>query len=132
MLAGNNHEGDDLSSIEELKAQRDALQKKISELEVATRQASNADFLGRCFTFRNRFSCAPHGQCDTWTVYFKVLALNGTGFTTFQFQRDPTGVVTIEPSRYCPNIGGNVTEITPEEFQSQYDCLVGLLGSLVL
>lgn len=92
---------------------------ELDEIEEAEARLSATEFVGRCFKYRNSFSC-PKGPEDRWWVYAKVLDSEGGAL---QFQRDKNGMWRVEPEAYMSTRNGSVGagwyEIEPEEFDDE-------------
>lgn len=102
-----------------LYAQRREIAEKISEIEGAEIIPLTAGFLGRCYRFRNNYSC-PKNKSDYWFLYAKVTGVDGRSLTLFQFQRDKDGRSSVEPdnSRFWGMEG--YEEISHHEFHKQW------------
>lgn len=95
------------------------LRAELYKVEDAERKAEHAKLIGRCFKYRNCYSC-PKEESDYWWMYTKVTGM-GDGYwpKAFQFQTDKDGKIEIEYARHHANLGGYV-EITAKEFNAAW------------
>lgn len=52
---------------------------------------------GKCFRYRNSYSC-PEKPSDYWYIYRRVVGHTDYSVTTFDVQRDSYGLIKIEPN----------------------------------
>ena len=100
---------------------------EICEIEHAEKRVRNQSLVGRCFAFRNCFSC-PEGPEDYWTLWQKVVAIDESGEpVVFRFQTDKHGRIEIEQRNCLGHMGDETTE---EAFLEAWKKLTDLVGSL--
>ena len=78
-------------------AERDRLNAIIWKQEREDRDAAQAAIVGRCFKYRNSYSC-PESDDDRWWLYAKVTHVRDGSVWCFEFQRDSRGHFEVRPS----------------------------------
>ena len=81
------------------KSLRDA-QRELSAIEAKEQEAYNKAVLGKCFRYRNCYSC-PEKPSDYWWLYARVVKVSGQDVICFEFQTDRYGEIFIRPDRRC-------------------------------
>ena len=85
-----------MSELEELRKQLVVLNGRIWNLEDAKRAEENANLEGKCFRYRNCYSC-PKDESEYWWLYRRVTSVGKDGrMQVFQFQTDQYGKTEIE------------------------------------
>jgi hypothetical protein len=109
-----------MDELEKLNAERARINNRIWAIEGKRRAAEHANFLGKCFKYRNSYSC-PQGDKDRWWLYAKVISVDARGeVKAFQFQTDKYGKLAIEASyRITHSLGGYIP-ITAGEFNKAW------------
>lgn len=79
-----------------LEAQIKALRAELDKIEEAEEQERNAGLIGRCYRYRNTYSCASKPS-DYWFMYGRVLSVEGHSATVLMFQTDSGGQMTLHP-----------------------------------
>lgn len=110
-----------MSNLEDLKKQEKAIREEVWALEQIESEKRNAALVGRCFRYRNSYSCPE--PWEKWWLYVKVTGVRGNYLETFRFQDDLQGHIEIESQSWSsPNLVGE--EITLEEFQAEWQNLL--------
>jgi len=82
--------------LQDLRLQASVLQRQIWELEATERRKASDRLVGKCFLYRNCYSC-PKGPEDYWNLYQRVLRVTHDGnLQVFSFQVDKDGVISVE------------------------------------
>jgi hypothetical protein len=117
--AENKSEGDAVSKeLQDLRLQASELRERISRLESVERHKENAKLIGKCFVYRNCYSC-PSGPEDYWNLYQRITAMTKDGnLRVFSFQTDKDGQITIESrSRSAGSLG---EPLSPAKFRAAW------------
>jgi len=89
--------------------------------EEATLRPMRQALVGKCFKYRNCYSC-PVGPKDYWVDYTKVVGVDGSSFVVVSVQKDKYGAVRIE-ERSSPGFDGKMMDgyvpITNREYQRE-------------
>ncbi len=107
----------------------DAARVELWRLEAQEAEDRNRAFIGKCFKYRNCFSC-PQGPEDYWWMYGKVLSVQGTSIQMWQFQTDKYGEISISPSATCAQMTSNYQEIPLAEFNQAWQATMEKLERL--
>lgn len=106
---------------EQLEAELRPIQNALGKLRDQEAKKEAAAVVGKCFKYRNCYSC-PSKASDYWWMYIKV-----TGAThwpqTFEFQTDKYGHLTVKTDKMAIVVGkeGNgYTPITVKEFNAAW------------
>lgn len=93
---------------------------ELSGQEVAEARAVNAALVGKCFAYRNCYSC-PQGSEDYWTMYARVEGLDEYGnLVILKFQTDKNGLFDLDPKHYTGAVSmGGYREIPAAEFEQK-------------
>lgn len=79
-----------------LQRQASRAHEKLRAIEEAERKAVSLKLVGRCFRFRNSYSC-PSEPSDYWWLYAVVTGVGAFGHANaFMFQTDKHGKITID------------------------------------
>lgn len=97
---------------------------KLSAIEDAEAEERNARLLGKCYKFRNSFSC-PQSAADYWWLYLRVTTIVGHEMGAWQFQCKKDGGIEILPNAFLPLFfpGPAYIEISDGEFRSAWHAL---------
>jgi hypothetical protein len=98
--------------------------------EDAERRAKGASLIGRCFRYRNCYSC-PQSEADYWWLYLRVTDMNEHGsLQGWSFQTDKDGRVSVWAREHILSelvSSDGYKEIPQAEFDRAYgDLLRGL------
>lgn len=94
------------------------VRRELSRIEAAERLKANRGLVGKCYVYRNSYSC-PETEADYWPLYKKIISLDEFGnFQTLQFENDNSGQLTIKSDKWG-SLHGDYVEITQEEFEQQ-------------
>jgi len=96
---------------------------EMREIETAERLLHNDGLVGKCYKYRNCFSC-PEAESDYWWLYVRVDKLSESGTpVTFGFQTDKYGTVSIEADKHNFTIGDDWAQISEKEFTREWNKL---------
>ena len=100
-----------------LEKQMYAIRKELSAIEEADNEARFSGLIGRCFSYRNCYSC-PKTDKDYWLTYCRVNSISGSYANVMEFQIDSTGRITMEPDTcmQAAMLGASWTQISPAAF----------------
>lgn len=84
--------------IKDLKETIMTARKELNTITDVQDKIKDAEFLGKCFKFKNCYSC-PGKPEDYWWIYKKVVSAE-SGLHVFCFQMDCNGMIRIEPDRF--------------------------------
>lgn len=101
-----------------LQEQLAPLQAELHRIEDAEKKAESVAFLGKCFKYRNNYSC-PKGPQDYWWLYAKVIGMGEYWPVAFEFQTDKDGQITIREKECFSRLKGH-NEITQKEFDAAW------------
>ena len=92
---------------------------KLREIERAQERAENEKLIGKCFRYRNSYSC-PETDADYWWIYARVTGLDEGGEpSALEFQTDKYGRTKIEVgAMFSPKIGWQ--ECTARHFHMEW------------
>lgn len=91
--------------LQDLRLAASALQERIWSLEQEERTKANRSLVGKCFAYRNSFSCP--GPDDYWTLYQQVMRLTASGnVQVFSFQIDKDGRIEIQTREHSTTVLG--------------------------
>lgn len=112
-----------------LQAQIRDLQRELSVILDAERDAENASFSGKHYRVRNNYSC-PSKPSDYWWMYVGVIDTRD-GIFAMTFQTDSRGEVRIEKRAfYMPVTLNSYQQITKREFESEFRKMLARVGKL--
>jgi hypothetical protein len=100
---------------EQLEAEMAPLQRALNKLRDAETRAQSQALVGKCFKYRNNYSC-PSKPSDYWWLYIKVTGLSGTWPKTFEFQVDKYSRIEIKTDTTRIRPDGGYVEISSKEF----------------
>lgn len=115
------------SELELLRREQAALTARIIEIEEAHRAAELAPLVGRCFRYRNCYSC-PESDDDYWFMYTRITGILDGALQALRFQTDKHGKIEVEE---C-DVWGTSTlgdEITAQEFSNALSAIREALAS---
>lgn len=118
------------NELKRLQAERKRVNERIGAIEMAARDKENTALVGRCFKFRNSYSC-PEKPSDYWWLYLVVLKAAKGGLYTFEFQTDRHGEFDIKPRGFHYNIGDDYQQISRTEFDRAWKQTRKEIASLV-
>lgn len=112
------------TDLESLREKARAVQNRIWKAEAAERYEKAKGLLGKCFRYRNSYSC-PEGEKDRWWLYMRVTEVTKDGWlTVFSFQTDKDGAIEIVPEKRKMHESSLGEPITQKQFQHAYKILV--------
>jgi ribosomal protein L35AE/L33A len=108
-------------------ARQQELERTIAEAREALRSLEEARdgkeaaaLLGKCYVFRNCYSC-PDGPQDYWGLYLRVVGVEHGQCVLVTFERDKNGDLRVERSRRSPRmLGGGYREISLGELRKAW------------
>ena len=105
---------------EQLEAEIAPLQRALADLRDAETQRESEALVGRCFKYRNCYSC-PKEASDYWWLYIKVTHVGEYWPVTFEFQTDKDGMIQIKTDQTRVRVeNGGYVEIKPSEFNAAW------------
>lgn len=103
---------------EQLQAKIYKLRKRLSTIDHNEAQQANEKLLGKCFKYRNNYSC-PKKPSDYWWLYVRVGKVDGNVLSGLEFQVDKYGEITINPKKgRMHTIDSNFVPISKRTFNS--------------
>lgn len=114
---------------ESLSAEVARLREQLAAIEEAEQAEQNAALVGKCFKYRNCYSC-PQSDADYWWLYIIVTGVGEHGaMKGWSFQTDSAGKITIEPAEgfargRLMQSGGGYIEIAPKQFWREWGTVV--------
>ena len=103
---------------ERLKAQMAPIRAELQRIEDAEAKAKSVAILGKCFKYRNCYSC-PKGPEDYWWLYVKVTGMGDYWPVAFEFQTDKDGKLTVKTEECFSRFEG-YDEISVKEFNAAW------------
>lgn len=101
------------------------LRVELYKLEAIEKHEFNLPLIGKCFKYRNSFSC-PETDADYWWQYEKIIGIdNDTDqlkVWTFEHNKDNTISICFSENRY--SVLPESKEISNEEFMQAWEALV--------
>lgn len=97
------------------------LRANLERIEDAERKAQSVALVGRCFKYRNSYSC-PQGPKDYWWLYVKVVGIGEHWPVSMEFETDRDGKIEIR-TRECFSRFEGHDEIKPSEFNAAWRSL---------
>lgn len=92
---------------------------KLAAIRDAERTEENAALVGKCFRYRNCYSC-PEKPSDYWPLYAKVQRIDKHGYlTVFTFETDKDGAVRIKTEKFMMSMSG-YEPITLDRFKAEW------------
>ena len=115
-----------MDTIESLQQQHAEIRDKLSRLESVKRFEEHQKLLGKCFRYRNCYSC-PKTEDDYWWLYRRVIGFTKDGYLqVFQFQRDQYDKIEIETCTRQTSCGGE--PITLKQFQYAFKIVARMVN----
>jgi hypothetical protein len=103
----------------ELQTIIDNARNELYKIEDNEKMESFNQLLGKCFRYRNCFSC-PSSDKDYWYMYMKVTGISDSGeLLILQFEKDGHGDFSIRPD-YTNLLLDLSIEITEKEFNDAW------------
>ena len=104
-----------MTRLDELREFAVTIREEISELEEAEKKPIRLALIGKCFKYRNCYSC-PEKPSDYWYLYLKVLRIKGANAIVEEFQCDKYGEIQIKPAKeiYYPENTLKMYELIPD------------------
>jgi hypothetical protein len=103
---------------EQLVAEIAPLQAALGRLRDAEERQKASWLVGKCFKYRNNYSC-PKGPRDYWWYYVKCVGMGQYSPKTFTFQTDNEGRIEIKEEGWFMRTDGYV-EISEREFRAAW------------
>lgn len=105
---------------DELLAKIKPLQVQLNRIEGAERRAANEPLVGRCFKYRNSYSC-PEKPSDYWPLYMRVDRADDTGIWCTEFQIDLYGRAEAQKGKHYYRLMDDFQEISGAQFARAWD-----------
>jgi hypothetical protein len=102
---------------EQLEAEIAPLQAQLHRLRDAETLKDSKALVGKCFKYRNCYSC-PKGPSDYWWLYVKVVRVGDYWPVSIEFQTDRDGSITIKQNDCF--MRHEHTEIPAREFNAAW------------
>jgi hypothetical protein len=100
---------------------------ELRAIEDAEKTKANASLIGKCFKYRNSYSC-PESDADYWWLYSKVVSVDGEWAQVLRFQTDRNGRVEFETcSTHVRHLDQQIRSM---EFHSQFTAAVGRVTAM--
>lgn len=106
---------------EQLEAELRPIQQALGRLRDQEARKESTSLIGRCFKYKNCYSC-PDKPSDYWWMYIKVVGASHWP-KTFEFQTDKYGHLTVKTDKHAIGVGheGNgYVPITVKEFDAAW------------
>lgn len=117
-------------TIESLNEKAGAIRDKIDRIEGEKRRAEASKVVGKCFRYRNSYSC-PQTEADYWWLYRRVTLADKHGWLrVFDFQTDKDGKTSIEPGNRAMSPASLGEPITLKQFQHAWKVTANRLNWL--
>lgn len=100
----------------EARGRFNAIKEQVDEREIAPKRRA---LVGRCFRYRNCYSC-PDKPSDYWWLWLRIVGVDGGCVLCVQTERDKYGKITIE-NHAIPCFDGTVHEAYRPVTRRQYD-----------
>ena len=122
-----------METINDLRAKRAELDAAIWKQEAKERDRKNAKLVGRCFKYRNCYSC-PEKESDYWWLYRKITRVEDGSLRAFEFQIDSRGEFEVRPDKFVGlgDNGSGWTEIRGDEFSAAWEDFMTNIGAAAL
>lgn len=109
-----------MSRRDDIIAQIAPLRAELDEIDRKKRISQSASEVGRCYRYRNCYSC-PQTEADYWWLYIKVTEMSEDGrLTGLGFQTDKDGKIEFENRTYFTG-SERYQEISEESFAIQFE-----------
>lgn len=114
----------DSKRIQELRDKIKPLVAELNEIERACKLTDALLMVGKCFKFRNSYSCLED-EHERWWLYRSCVHVDADGDPVFfGFQTDMNGKIEIEVPGSCFGSVSGAEEISEDEFLKAWDDLV--------
>lgn len=118
------------TTTESLRETADAIRREVMAREEREKTEANRATIGKCFKYRNCYSC-PEKPSDYWWLYARVERLDDGGNPIgWSFQKDKDGVMQIAHLQRVHQMFGGWVEITTHEFYVAYAALLSKLKAM--
>jgi hypothetical protein len=102
---------------------------ELHEIEMEERTIECAKLFGRCYKYRNSYSC-PQTEADYFHLYMLVTGNEDGGIRQFTFQTDCQGKVEIRDNEWHTGLLGGYVEIPRREFDREWKKVLTRLGKV--
>lgn len=107
-----------MATKKQLQATMRKAQAELWEIERKERIKALRSRVGKCFKYRNCYSC-PKDESERWWLYAAVLSIDKDGYLeTIQFQTDKDGRLDIKRDTQFGDMAGNWFLISRHEFDA--------------
>jgi hypothetical protein len=115
-------------TVESLTEKARVIRDKIDRIESAERIELANKVVGKCFRYRNCYSC-PQSDADYWWLYRRVTMVDSHGWLrVFDFQKDKDGKIWIEPESRAMSPQSLGEPITLKQFQHAWKTLANTIN----
>ena len=108
-----------MSELEDLRIQVKPLVARINEIEREQKTKEITAKLGKCYRYRNCYSC-PKTDADYWWLYKRVTHINGGCLAGFSFEIDRKGKLEVDADSYVSHSLSGYEEISLTEFMQAW------------
>lgn len=108
-----------MADVEELRLAAKLANERYHKAEAAIKAVENKKLVGKCFRYRNCYSC-PEKPSDYWWLYMRVTKADGYWLYAQQFQVDKNGACSFDPKRMLHNVDGNYEPITKAAYDKAW------------
>lgn len=104
------------AAMSDLRALSDRVRREVQDREAKERRETNRAAIGRCFKYRNSYSC-PRKPSDYWFLYVRVTRIDALGYATgWSFQTDSNGELQVKATERLAIFPGNWQQVSAREF----------------
>jgi hypothetical protein len=104
---------------------------RLREIERQERQGTSQQLVGKCYRFRNSYSC-PEGPQDYWPLYSRILGVDeDANCVVLQFQTDRDGDCRINRESRSPDSGCFGVEIARDEYDAAAAAFLARVSELM-
>lgn len=112
------------SELKALEKERVKISQKIWAAEALEREKENKNLIGKCFKYRNCYSC-PEKESDYWYIYTMIRSADGHKLRAHEFQVDKNGRVEINAkAEYFRSLTDGWREIPDTEYFLAWNALI--------
>lgn len=109
---------------DEIAAQMKSLRDELWKIEKVEEKERVTPLLGKCYRYRNCYSC-PEVESDYWWMYFRIVALEGGSPIAFVFENGKYGEIRIKPrSRESEHLIAKAEEIPYKDYSRAWELLI--------
>lgn len=102
---------------------------ELNKIEDAESYERNSALVGKCYKYRNSYSCPERPQ-DYWWLYVVVTGLERSSLNLFMFERDINGKIEIKRNHVRSYLAGGYQEIERSELLTAWREIVAQISSV--